>query len=182
MLGKAILTVAATALVVAGCSTPPPPPLPVPPTVHTPVPGEVEPAGCLGTGVTVKSGPVEAALGHRAVVLTLTNCGTTPRTLTGYPEVRLLDREKRPMTVEVEHGTSYMAIDPGVSPQTVRPGGTLLSVVSWSNTVTAGSPEAGAYVTVAAAKGDPEQRITVDTDLGTTGKLTLTAWNAELKH
>ncbi|MBE1579187.1 hypothetical protein ACFORH_27790 [Amycolatopsis roodepoortensis] len=45
-----------------------------------------------------------------------------------------------------------------------------------------GSPEAGAYVTVAAAKGDPEQRIAVDTDLGTTGKLTLTAWNAKLKN
>ncbi|EMD24526.1 DUF4232 domain-containing protein [Amycolatopsis azurea] len=182
MLGKAILSVAGTALVVAGCSAPPPPPPPAPPTVHTPVPGEVEPAGCLGTGVTVKSGPVEVALGHRAVVLTLTNCGTTPRTLTGYPEVRLLDKKKQPMAVEVEHGTSYMAIDPGVSPQTVQPGGTLLSVVSWSNTVTAGSPEAGAYVTVAAATGDPEQRITVDTDLGTTGKLTLTAWNAALKH
>nr|WP_221471276.1 DUF4232 domain-containing protein [Amycolatopsis umgeniensis] len=156
--------------------------MPVPPTVHTPVPGEVEPAGCLGTGVTVKSGPVDAALGHRAIVLTLTNCGTTARTLTGYPEVRLLDKEKRPMTVEVEHGTSYMAIDPGAAPQTVQPGGTLLSVVSWSNTVTVGSPEAGAYVTVAAAKGDPEQRITVDTDLGTTGKLTLTAWNPKIKN
>ncbi|MER6669882.1 DUF4232 domain-containing protein [Amycolatopsis japonica] len=69
--------------------------------------------GCLDTGVTVKSGPVEAALGHRAVVLTLTNCGTTPRTLTGYPGIRLLDKEKRPMNVAVEHGTSYLAIDPG---------------------------------------------------------------------
>ncbi len=165
----------------AGCSTPPPPP-PVPPTVDTPVPGTVEPAGCLDTGVTVSSGPVEAALGHRAIVVTLTNCGAAPRTLTGYPEVRLLDKEKQPMAVQVEHGSSYMAIDPGVAPQTVQPGGTLLSVVSWSNTVTVGSPEAGAYVTVSAAKGEPEQRIVVDTDLGTTGKLTLTAWNSELKH
>ncbi|WP_409497230.1 DUF4232 domain-containing protein [Amycolatopsis sp. cmx-11-12] len=181
MLGKVTLTVAATIAVVTGCSAPPPPP-PVPQTVHTPEPGTVEPAGCLDTGVTVKSGPVEAALGHRAIVVTLTNCGTAPRTLTGYPEIRLLDKEKRPMAVEVEHGTSYMAIDPGAAPQTVQPGGTLLSVVSWSNTVTVGSPEAGAYVTVAAAKGDPEQRITVDTDLGTTGKLTLTAWNPKLKN
>lgn len=180
MLGKLGL-LSGLLLVVAGCSAPPPP-APVPQPVPTPVPGTVEPAGCLGTGVTVKSGPVEAALGHRAIVLTLTNCGTTPRTLTGYPEVRLLDKEKRPMAVEVEHGTSYMAIDPGVSAQTIQPGATLLSVVSWSNTVTVGSPEAGAYVTVAAAKGDPEQRITVDTDLGTTGKLTLTAWNPKLKN
>ncbi|WP_233599052.1 DUF4232 domain-containing protein [Amycolatopsis sp. WAC 01375] len=179
MLGKLGLP-GALLLVVTGCSSPPPPPAP-PPPAETPVPGTVEPAGCLGTGITVKSGPVDAALGHRAVVLTLTNCGTAPRTLTGYPEIRLLDKEKRPMAVEVEHGSSYMAIDPGVSPQTVQPGGTLLSVVSWSNTVTVGSPEAGAYVTVAAAKGDPEQRITVDTDLGTTGKLKLTAWNPKLK-
>ncbi|WP_414940981.1 hypothetical protein [Amycolatopsis sp. cmx-11-51] len=64
-------------------------------------------AGCLDTGVTVKSGPVEAALGHRAIVLTQTNCGTAP--------------------------------------QTTEPGAKLLSVV--------------------AAKGDPEQQITVDTDL-----------------
>ncbi|WP_328701655.1 DUF4232 domain-containing protein [Amycolatopsis pittospori] len=180
MLGKAIFVMAGTALAVAGCSAPPP--APVPPTVHTPTEGPVVPAGCLDTGVTVSSGPVDAALGHRAVVLTLTNCGTAPRTLTGYPEVRLLDKEKQPMNVQVEHGTSYMAIDPGVAPQTVQPGGTLLSVVSWSNTVTVGSPEAGAYVTVAAAKGDPEQRITVDTDLGTTGKLTLTAWNPKIKN
>ncbi len=146
------------------------------------MPGTVEPAGCLGTGVTVKSGPVEAALGHRAIVLTLTNCGPAPRTLTGYPEVRLLDKDKKPMAVQVDHGTSYMAIDPGAAPQTVQPGGTLLSVVSWSNTVAMGSPEAGAYVTVEAAAGDPEQRIVVDTDLGTTGKLTLTAWNPEIKN
>ncbi|WP_081736450.1 DUF4232 domain-containing protein [Amycolatopsis orientalis] len=180
MLGKLGL-LGGMLLVVAGC-TASPPPAPAPLTVPTPEPGLVEPAGCLDTGVTVKSGPVEAALGHRAIVLTLTNCGQAPRTLTGYPEVRLLDKEKRPMNVSIEHGGSYMAIDPGVSPQTVQPGGTLLSVVSWSNTVTVGSPEAGAYVTVAAAKGDPEQRITVDTDLGTTGKLTLTAWNPKLKN
>jgi hypothetical protein len=73
-----------------------------------------------------------------------------------------------------------MAMDPG--PQRIRlaNGETLLSVVAWSNTVTDGDPMNGSYLTVAHAKGEPTAIWPVFTDLGTTGKVELTAWCTKL--
>ncbi|MER8087384.1 hypothetical protein ACFVZR_30990 [Streptomyces sp. NPDC058316] len=66
--------------------------LPTPvPTVSAPLPDRPPPpaqgpgptpsagrAGCPSSGVVVDMGEVQAALGHRAVGLTLTNCGSEP--------------------------------------------------------------------------------------------------------
>ncbi|GAA4553655.1 DUF4232 domain-containing protein [Amycolatopsis samaneae] len=125
---------------------------------------------------------VEAALGHRAVVLTLTNHGEVTRTITGYPEVRVLDGNGRALDVLVKRDSSYMARDPGPKPVTLAPGGHLLAVVSWSNTVTDGDPSTGAAIAVAVAPGEPPRTLPVRTDLGTTGEVTVNAWAAELLH
>ncbi|WP_236796929.1 DUF4232 domain-containing protein [Amycolatopsis sp. GM8] len=150
---------------------PVPSPSPVPPI---PAPG--------GPCLTVGAGQVEAALGHRASVVTMTNCDTEPVRVTGYPVVRLLDTGRAPMDVTVKHGSSYMAIDPGAKTVTVEPGGHALAVLSWSNTVTDGDSATGAYAQITPIPGAAAQTVPLDTDLGTTGELTVTAWALELPH
>jgi hypothetical protein len=73
-----------------------------------------------------------------------------------------------------------VARDPG--PQQIRlaKGEALLAVVAWSNTVTEGDTMNGSYLAVAYAKGEPTAVWPVFTDLGTTGKVELTAWCAKL--
>ncbi|MBB2937717.1 hypothetical protein FHX82_004793 [Amycolatopsis bartoniae] len=142
----------------------------------SPAPAEPVPGRCPAPGLSVAAGQVDAALGHRASVLTATNCGVAPLVLDGYPAVRLLDGVRAPLAVTVVHGMSYMARDPGPARFTLAPGEQALSVLSWSNTVTDGDPAAGEYAEVVAVPGAEAQALPLDTDLGTTGQLTVTAW------
>ncbi|QWF81910.1 hypothetical protein HUW46_05345 [Amycolatopsis sp. CA-230715] len=110
----------------------------------------------------------------------MVNCGTKSLRVEGYPAVAVLDAARKPMEIAVEHGSSYMARDPGAQPQTLEPGQHLLSVLSWSNTVTAGESATGSFATVTPVPGGEARTLPVDTDLGTTGKLTVTAWAPKL--
>ncbi|GAA5152135.1 DUF4232 domain-containing protein [Amycolatopsis dongchuanensis] len=154
-----------------------PPLLTVGPSTPVDTPGP----RCPDSGLSVTAGEVDAALGHRASVLTATNCGTTPVRLDGYPAIRLLDATRAPLAVTVAHDSSYMAIDPGPAPLTVAPGGRALTVLSWSNTVTYGDSATGAFVEVVPLPGAAAQTLPLDTDLGTTGSLTVTAWASSLR-
>ncbi|MEU4197807.1 DUF4232 domain-containing protein [Kribbella sp. NPDC026611] len=131
---------------------------------------------CPPSGASITAGDVEAALGHRAVVLKLTNCRSKPITVNGYPAVTVLDAHHKPMKVAITHGLSYMAIDPGPTKIHLHKGESVLAAVSWSNTVGAGTKSAGTYLSIAKATHEPSTIWPVATDLGTTGKLTLTAW------
>jgi hypothetical protein len=173
-------------LLVAGCGTEvasrggPPPATPVPTGKATggPIPTP-PPKVCPASGAQVTVGPVEAALGHRAVVLTVTNCRPKTLTLNGYPEVAVLDYWRKPLGTAVTHDSSYMAIEP----VRLAEGRTARAVVAWSNTVADGAdPQAGQFLTVAARKGEAQAVWPVMTDLGTTGKLEVTAWARELKN
>jgi hypothetical protein len=148
-------------------------------TVHpapTPPPPPPRPT-CPASGASITVGPVEAALGHRAVTVKLTNCRSTPITVNGYPDIAVLDADRRAMNVTITRGSSYMAIDPGPAKLRLGQGETALAAVSWSNTVEAGEDKAsGAYLAVARGKGEHAVVWPAETDLGTTAKLTLTAW------
>ncbi|GAA1972111.1 DUF4232 domain-containing protein [Amycolatopsis minnesotensis] len=150
------------------------------PASTTPPPVTTAENPCTREGVSLTAGPVEAALGHRASVVTMVNCGTKSLRVEGYPAVVLLDAARKPMTITIEHGVSYMARDPGPAPHTLEPGQHLLSVLSWSSTVTDGDSAAGSFVTVTPVPGGEARTLPVDTDLGTTGKLTVTAWAPKL--
>ncbi|WP_116043261.1 DUF4232 domain-containing protein [Amycolatopsis palatopharyngis] len=151
------------------------------PTVWRPSePANPEPKACPDSGVRHEAGQVEAALGHRAVVLTLVNCGSVPRVVTGYPAVAVLDPAGVPVDVEVRHDSSYMAIDPGPKTIELDPGDSLLSVVAWSATVTDGESETGAALAVSSLPGQKPQTLEVETDLGTTGEIEVTAWDVAL--
>jgi hypothetical protein len=146
----------------------------------SPVPASPIPAACPAPGLSVRAGVVEAALGHRASVLTVSNCGTRPLLLEGYPAIRVLDDRRAPLPVTVLHDSSYMARDPGPAPVTVEPGGQALSVLSWSSTVTYGDRAVGSSVEVIPVPGAAAQTLALDTDLGTTGQLHVTAWARDL--
>ncbi|MGW5191209.1 DUF4232 domain-containing protein [Kribbella sp. NPDC004138] len=143
---------------------------------RTPTPTPPPPT-CPPSGASITVGPVEPALGHRAVVLKLTNCRAAPLTLNGYPEVTVLNGRRRTMNVTITHGMSYMARDPGPTQIRLRKGESALAAVSWSNTVEVAEDKAsGTYLAIARRAGDRPTVWPVDTDLGTTAKLTLTAW------
>jgi hypothetical protein len=153
----------------AGCSTPPPPaPTPTP----TPSPSYAPPPA----GLSLSVGQVEAGLGHRASVLTLTNLDTVPRKVTGYPDLKILAGDGAPLDVKVLHETSYFAPDPGPQNLTLQPGEKALSVLAWSATVTSGDQHTGAAISVIPIPGEPAQRQPLETDLGTTDTVELSAW------
>jgi len=172
-------------LMSAGCGTetattagggPPSVSTPAPSVAHRPTPTPPPPT-CPASGASITVGPVEPALGHRAVVLKLTNCRTKPLTLNGYPQVAVLDARRRTMNVTITHGTSYMARDPGPTPIRLHKGESALAAVSWSNTVEVAETIApGTYLAIARHTGDRPTTRPLTTDLGTTAKLTLTAW------
>jgi hypothetical protein len=81
------------------------------------------------------------------------------------------------MNVDVTRGSSYMAIDRGATRIHLRKGQSALAAVSWSNTVEVADDKiSGTYLAVTGGAGEHPVVWPVDTDLGTTGKVTLTAW------
>ncbi|MEV6913984.1 DUF4232 domain-containing protein [Amycolatopsis sp. NPDC051106] len=160
----------------AGCSTPPPPP-PVPAPTTTPSPAYAPPPS---TGLSLSVGQVEAGLGHRASVLTLTNRDSAPRKVTGYPDLKILAGDGSPLEVKVEHGTSYFARDLGPQNVTLKPGGKVVAVLAWSATVTSGDQHSGAAISVVPVPGEPAQTQPLDTDLGTTDTVTVSSWATEI--
>jgi hypothetical protein len=178
----------------AGGIAPPPLPAATPapgtqapgtPGTQTPAPGAPEVpqppvSTCSPAGLRITAGPVDAGLGHRAAVLTLTNCGTEPRDVTGYADVAVLDAAGTPMPVTVAHESTYMVIDPGPAPLVLQPGESAVTGLSWSATVTDGEPGEGQAVRVAAVAGDTPQVLPMWVDMGTTGAIAVAAWATEL--
>jgi hypothetical protein len=191
----------ASAVLLAGCISAPPladaPPLEdVPPLVGPaygsgpPEPPEsVAPGECPPSGVVVRAGAVDAAMGLRAMRLELVNCGTVDYTVNGYPDVRVLDEDGKPLDVTVVRGSSTVAsidrFDTPPAPVTARPGEWLVVGLVWRNTVTDGvvEPVSGMYLEVVPAPGQPPQTVRPDgrVDLGTTGRLGVTAWGVPRK-
>ncbi|GAB2918444.1 DUF4232 domain-containing protein [Streptomyces heilongjiangensis] len=138
---------------------------------------------CPSSGVRMLPGPVEAAMGLRAMTLTLTDCGSEPYTVNGYPSVRVLDGDRDPVDVRVLRGPEDITTgvpDPGPHEVTLRPGESATASLVWRNTVTeADVPAVDApCLRVATARGRPAQVLAPDggIDLGTTGRLGTGAW------
>ena len=134
------------------------------------------------TGLSLSVGQVEAGLGHRASVLTLTNLDSVPRKVTGYPDLKILAGDGSPLEVKVLHETSYFAPDPGPQDLTLQPGEKALSVLAWSATVTSGDKHTGAAIAVIPIPGEPAQKQPLETDLGTTDTVELSAWASRIGH
>jgi len=169
-------------LLAAGCGTEVAPgsaereiPPPARQTV-TPIP-TLPPVTCPPSGAGITVSVVDPALGHRAVTVTLTNCGSKTLTINGYPDVAVLNEKRTPFKLTVAHGSSYMATDPGPTRIRLAKGKTVLASIAWSNTVTYGDNNKGSYFAISWKKGVAPVIWPEYVDIGTTGKITLTAWN-----
>lgn len=167
----------------------PTPTLSVAPTLAVPAPASpsvepspavpVQPAGCPSSGVRVDAGPVDGAMGLRAMTLTLTNCGHKPYKLDGYPAVLVLDETGLPIpgvhTAQGTEGVSMAPKDPGPEPLTLAPGEAAQAGLYWRM-----NAEAGPYLRVGSAQGRDERtvRLADPLDIGPENTLGTTAWRA----
>ncbi|WP_406016606.1 DUF4232 domain-containing protein [Streptomyces sp. NBC_00984] len=148
-----------------------------PPAAQGPAPTPTVPAGCPSSGVVVGMGEVEAALGHRAVGLTLTNCGSKPYRVHGYPSVRALDEAGDPLPVPVNPGSSYMGSDPGPKEVMLKPGETVRSLLAWVSTPTGGDLIEGDALEIAPAPGLEARTFPLKgSDVRLLDELNMTAW------
>ncbi|MFG2374026.1 DUF4232 domain-containing protein [Streptomyces sp. NPDC048504] len=152
------------------------------PAAGLPKPGPV----CPHEGIRVTAGPVNPAMGLRAMDLTLENCGTRAFRVEGYPEVRLLDRDQQHVTgVSVIHGSGGIATVTGFDDPpdavTLAPGERASAGLLWRNTTTGFDGAAYVhYLTVAARSGSLPLLLRPDggLDLGTTGRLGVGPWRS----
>ncbi|MFI6859121.1 DUF4232 domain-containing protein [Streptomyces sp. NPDC050421] len=118
-----------------------------------PSPAPTATGGCPASGLVVDMGPVEAALGHRAVGLTLTNCGSEPHRVDGYPSVQAVDENGDALPVKVNPGSSYFGNDKGPEEVMLAPGKTMRSLLVWVSTPTGGDLIEGDALEIAPAPG-----------------------------
>lgn len=138
----------------------------------------IEPA----TALVIRTGPVEAAMGLRAMTITMVNKDTQPHTINGYPAIRVLDKNREPLPITIDPGATQVAtgFDAPAKPITIQPGKTATSALIWRNTVTDSTVVAtnAPFVDLAPATGAPWQTRHPEggIDLGNTGKLGVRAW------
>ncbi|MFG3495782.1 DUF4232 domain-containing protein [Streptomyces sp. NPDC047928] len=154
---------------------------PAPPVASPSAAPPAASSACPPSGVRVATGPVEAAMGLRAMGVTLTNCGTRPFEVSGYPDVAVLDEEREKLDVSVRLGTNSVDGTARRSTFTLRPGERARASLLWRNTVTRADIVAtsGAYLTVVPAPGAAAQTVAPSDgplDLGNTDAVEVTPW------
>ncbi|WP_367046294.1 DUF4232 domain-containing protein [Streptomyces sp. Je 1-332] len=139
-------------------------------------------SSCPASGVRVEPGMVEAAMGLRAMRVTVTNCGKGVYRLKGYPKLRVLDERREPLDVQILEGPEPVTTmdDPGPHPVSLKRGEEAHTVLVWRNTVTDTTTTAvsGTYLEVTPAPGTRPGTVTPEggIDLGNTGRIGTTAW------
>ncbi|MDQ0797025.1 DUF4232 domain-containing protein [Streptomyces sp. B1I3] len=172
----------------AGAARPPAAPVrpetlaPRPPaTADVPAQGAPSPeaptAGCPASGAAVDMGEVQAAMFHRAVVLTLTNCGKKPYRVHGYPSVRALGDDGERLPVPVNAGGSMFGNDEGPEEVVLEPGGTVTSILAWVSTKEGGDLIEGDALEIAAAPDTGARTFPLEGhDVRLMDELNTTAW------
>ncbi|MFI1934954.1 DUF4232 domain-containing protein [Streptomyces sp. NPDC020330] len=159
------------------------PPTPAPAygdTAQT-APTSAPPGKCPASGAVVDMGPVETGMMHRAVVLTLTNCGREPYAVDGYPSVRALGEDGRGLPVKVNEDGSYFGGDPGPKKVLLDPGRTVKSILAWVSTPEGGDLIEGDALEISAAPGLPARVFPLEGhDIRLMDELNTTAWRTEL--
>ncbi|MDG4804397.1 DUF4232 domain-containing protein [Micromonospora sp. WMMD980] len=182
MRGAAVGTGFRTALTLLAACTRAPAPIDPPPDRGDRPGTAPSPPACPPDGTRITKTGVSAAMGLRAMGLELVNCGDQPYGLRGYPAVRLADADGEPVTVRIIPGAAGITSGFDAPPTTLvlRPGERAGAALLWRNTVTdaaVGATE-GRQLDVAPVTGRPTQPVALDgpIDLGTTGRLGVSAW------
>ncbi|WP_455907656.1 DUF4232 domain-containing protein [Streptomyces cyaneofuscatus] len=173
----------------ARAATPPPPSINPPPVADAPAQGPdpsltatPTPTGtCPASGAVVTVGEVQAVMMSRAAVLTLTNCGSKPYRVDGYPSVQALGEDGERLPVKVNPAGSVFGQDKGPEPRTLKPGATVRSMLAWVSTQEGGELVMADALELAAA---PDAGARVQPleghDIRYMDELNITAWRAEL--
>ncbi|SIN24010.1 DUF4232 domain-containing protein [Micromonospora cremea] len=140
------------------------------------------PFWCPESGVRIRSRGSDAAMGLRALGLELVNCGDRPYRIKGYPALRVLDEDRKPIILRVLPGAKE--ITPGFDQPplqiTLQAGERAVATVLWRNLVTDATVPAtnGEYLRVAPAAGQPAEDVDPDgpVDVGNTGRIGVSAW------
>ncbi|WP_405668463.1 DUF4232 domain-containing protein [Streptomyces sp. NBC_01166] len=152
-------------------------------TTEAPAQGAPTPAapadGCPASGVVVEMGPVQTAMFHRAVTLTLTNCGKQPYRVHGYPSVRALGDEGERIPVPVNAGGSMFGNDEGPEEVMLKPGASVTSTLAWVSTQEGGDLIEGDALEIAAAPDTGARVFPLEGhDIRLMDELNTTAWRA----
>ncbi|WP_411105507.1 DUF4232 domain-containing protein [Streptomyces sp. cmx-4-9] len=142
---------------------------------------------CPEGGVRLAEGGGDAAMSLRVEGYELLNCGAVDYVLEGFPEVRLLDKARRPVEVAVGHGSAPItsqvpAVDAPAERVLLKPGQAASLTTVWRNLVTDSSVPAveGWALEVTPKPGAPRLtlELTRPVDLGNTGRLGIGPWRA----
>ena len=151
-------------------------------------------ARCSPDGVAISAVGGDAAMGLRVLTIELVNCGSAPRTVDGYPDLRLYDEDDRLIDAAVLHGSADISLLPDFDNPpvaiTLQPGEKARSGLLWRNLVTDATVDAttATRLEAAPAGGAPWVEVplvvpnevtgssTVTIDLGNTGRLGVQAW------
>lgn len=143
------------------------------------------PAGtCPASGLRIFADDGDAAMGLRVVGLHLENCGSRPHSLEGYPALQLLDDELAPVDgIRIVPGGEGVALLDGFDapprPVTLRPGESARAGLMWRNTTEFGEAVTVPYVRVRERAGADPVIVAPGLDLGTTGRLGVSAWRKD---
>ncbi|WP_413104686.1 DUF4232 domain-containing protein [Streptomyces sp. Inha503] len=156
---------------------------PAGPTPSPDTPSPTAPAACPDSGVLLRAAEADAAMGLRVQRIELVNCGTRAYTVSGHPSVQVLDEDLEPLEVTVSHGASAIAtldgFETATGPVRLKPGERAVARLAWRNLVTDVTRPAadGRYLKIAPnGGGEDAQTVPDHVDLGTTGKLGVSAW------
>ncbi|WP_192806655.1 DUF4232 domain-containing protein [Streptomyces arboris] len=171
----------------AATPTPPPPsatPRPIadaPTQGPDPSPTPTATEACPASGAVVTMGEVQALLMSRAVVLTLTNCGSKPYRVDGYPSVQALGEDGERLPVKVNPAGSKFGRDQGPEALTLKPGATVKSMLAWVSTQEGGELVMADALELAAAPDAGARVYPLEGhDIRYMDELNITAWRSEL--
>ncbi|MEU8656409.1 DUF4232 domain-containing protein [Actinoplanes philippinensis] len=135
-------------------------------------------------GREISVGEGDAASGLRAVGIRLRNCGGDAYQIMGYPDLGVLDEDRKPLDLRVLHGVGEVTALPPwqVEPKrlTVEPGETVHALLVWRNLTTdAETVAVGEFVSVAEKTGQPRHVLALHIDAGNTGKVAISPWTSQ---
>lgn len=156
-------------------STPPPDPV-----VHgsAPVSDAVDPnlqGNWCSQDVLLVPGFQDAATGHRSQTISITNTGTAPCVLEGYPDVAFNDGLGNAMGILMVRGGSFLTDDPGPTRMVLDPGASAEAYLGWN--AVAGQSEASAgTILLAPHMGAQRQTTPLPLDIVSGQPVTMSAW------
>lgn len=146
--------------------------------VPTSAPGQDpdrDPSWCSADQAMLLLGDQGAATGHRSRTLRLMNFSDAPCVVEGYPDVAFADQNGHELQVDVEHGGSFLAEDPGPSQFELPAGGYAVTTLGWDAGATSDALVARTLY-AAPFPTDPRGSWPVESDVVAGSVVHVTAW------